>query len=160
MAATDPSSAIRVGSPDPSRWWETDNFADLIEAAQELRVEGDFAGLAAIYAQGYQRAIALANIPAQIAYLSNLGTARMVQLQYAGAIQSFLRASALAEQVHDWAGLGAIAINLSRIYQELGDAGAALSSLERAKAAVDRAQRAPLYKAQLLMRLRAVHADL
>jgi CHAT domain-containing protein len=160
MAATDPSSAIRVGSPDPSRWWETDNFADLIEAAQKLRAEGDFAGLAAIYATGYQRAIGLANIPAQIAYLSNLGTARMVQFQFAAAIETFLRASALAEQVQDWTDLGAIAVNLSGIYQEMGDAGAALGSLERAKAAIDRAQRAPPYKAQLLMRLRAVRADL
>jgi hypothetical protein len=32
MAATRPSSAIRAGSPDSSRWWETKNFAEFTEA--------------------------------------------------------------------------------------------------------------------------------
>jgi len=160
MAATGPSSAIRVGSPDASRWWETDSFADLVEAAQARRAEGDFAGLASIYALGYQRAIALGNAPAQVAYLSNLGSAYWSSLQYARALETYLKASALAERTKDWTASGAIAVNLSLIYELMGDAEAALGALDRAKAAVDRATGTPPYKAQLLMRLRAVRADL
>ncbi len=159
LAATDPSSAIRVGPLGPSRWWETDNFRDLIEAAQRRRAQGDFAGLASLYAAGYQRAIALENIPAQIAYLSNLGSAHSVQLEYAQALDAYLKASALAERTSDWPAVGALAVNLSLIYERIGDADSAVSSLERAKTAVGRIPGAPPFKAQLLMSLRAVLAD-
>ena len=94
--------------------------------------------------------------PAQIAYLTNLGTVRTLSRRYVPALEVYLEASALAEREGDWSALGAIAVNLAGIYQWMGDADAALSALERGKTAMDRLRTAPFYKAQLLMRLRSV----
>lgn len=160
MAATRPSSAIRAGSSDSSSWWETKEFARFTETAHTLREAGDFAGLESVYVAGYQRAKALGHIPAQINYLTNLGTARMFSVQYASALEAYLGANLLAEESGDWAASGAIAVNLSLIYQQVGDAESASSALERGKAAVDRLPAPPRYMAQLLMRLRSVRADL
>ncbi len=160
MAATRPSSAIRAGSPDSSRWWETKSFAGFTETAHVRRAAGDFAGLESVYMEGYQRATALGNQAAQISYLSNLGTARWLSPRYAPALEAYLEASSLAERAADWSELGGIAVNLSWVYQRLGDPDAALGALERGKAAMDRLQNPPSYKAQLLMRLRSIRADL
>jgi tetratricopeptide (TPR) repeat protein len=110
--------------------------------------------------QGYQRARALGNRPAQIAYLSNLGTARMLSRRYPRALEAYLEANALAERSGDWFAAGGIAVNLALIYQWMGDANAALSALEQGKTALDRLRTAPFYKAQLLMRLRSVRTAL
>ena len=160
MAATRPSSAIRAGSSDSSSWWETKEFARSTATAHKLREAGDFAGLESVYREGYQRAKALGHIPAQINYLTNLGTARMLSLQYASALEAYQAAHRLAEEAGDWSACGAIAVNLSLIYQRVGDAESALSALERGKSDVDRLPVAPRYRAQLLMRLRSVQADL
>jgi len=106
MAATRPSSAIRAGSSDSSSWWETKEFARFTETAHTLREAGDFPGLESVYVGGYQRAKALGNLPAQINYLTNLGTARMLSLQYASALEAYLAANQLAEQSGDWSGSG------------------------------------------------------
>ena len=160
MAATRPSSAIRVGSPDSSRWWETKDFAEFTEAARTRHLVGDFAGQESVYAEGYQRAKTLGNVPAQISYLSNLGTARMLSQRYASALEVYLEAMALAERAGDWFSLGAIAVNMAQLYRWMGDADAALGALERGKAAMDRLPAPPYYKAQLLMSLRSVRAEL
>ena len=160
MAATRPSSAIRTGSPDSSRWWETKDFAELTEAARTRRLAGDFAGLESVYAEGYQRAAALGNQAAQISYLSNLGTARWLSLRYAPALDAYLEASRLAERTGDWSAVGGIAVNLALVYRRMGDAEAALSALERGRMAMDRLQAPPFYTAQLLMSLRSIRADL
>ena len=160
MAATRPSSAIRAGSPDSSRWWETKDFVEFTEAARARHLVGDFAGQESVYAEGYQRAKTLGNVPAQISYLSNLGTARMLSRRYAPALEAYLEASRLAERAEDWSALGGLAVNLARLYQWTGDADAALSALERGKAAMDRLRTPPFYKAQLLISLRSVRAAL
>ncbi len=160
MAATRPSSAIRIGSPDSSPWWETKDFIEITKTARARHAAKDFAGLESVYTQGYQRATALGNRPAQISYLTNLGTAHMMSRHYAPALEAYLQASTLAEQARDWSALGGIAVNLAHIYQRMGDANAALSALERGKEAMDRLQVPPRYKAQLLMRLRRVRAVL
>ncbi len=164
-AATRPSSAIQAGLPNSSRWWETRNFADLTQTARARRAAGDFAGLESIYTEGYRRAQRLGNLEAQTGYLGNLGTARMLLLHYASALEAYLAAGALAERRGDWSALGGIAVNLSRVYLRMGDADAALSALERGMAALDHldrnGRRVPLpFKAQLLMSLRRVRAEL
>jgi len=160
MAATRPSSAIRAGSSDSSSWWETKEFARFTDTAHTLREAGDFARLESIYVEGYQRAKALGHTPAQINYLTNLGTARMFSLRYASALEAYLAADLLAEHSGDWSASGAIAVNLSLIYQQVGDSESALSALERGKVAVDRLPVPPRYMAQLLMRLRSIRTDL
>ena len=164
LALTGSSSAIRTGSPDSSHWWETKDFTDLTESARAYRAAADFAGLESVYAQGYQRARALANRPAQISYLSNLGTAHMLALRYGPALEAYREASALAEQAGDWSALGGIAVNLALIYQRVGDGNAALNALERGRTALDYMGRGqpvpPSYKPQLLMRLRSIQAAL
>jgi CHAT domain-containing protein len=160
MAATRPSSAIRAGSSDASQWWETKDFTEFTKAVHAHRTARDFAGLESVYMQGYQRARELGNSPAQISYLSNLGTARWLSLRYAPALEAYLDAAALAERAGDWSALGGIAVNLSLVYQRMGDANAALSALERGMTAVDRLRAAPSYKTQLLMSLRSVRATL
>ena len=160
MAATRPSSAIRAGSPDSSQWWETKDFAEFTKAVHARRTAGDFAGLESVYRRGYQRARELGNGPAQISYLSNLGTARWLSRRYAPALEAYMQAAELAERAGDWSALGGIAVNLSLVYQRMGDANAALSALERGMTAVDRLRTPPSYKAQLLMSLRSVRAAL
>ena len=84
----------------------------------------------------------------------------MLLLHYAPALEAYLEASALAERTGDWSAMGGIAANLALLYQWMGDANSALSALERGKAALDRLRTPPFYKAQLLMRLRSVRAEL
>jgi len=160
MAATRPSSAIRVGSPDSNQWWDTKDFAEFTKNARARRAVEDFAALESVYTEGYQRAQKLGNLAAQISYLSNLGTARMLALRFAPALQAYLDARALAERAGDWSASGGVAVNLALLYQWMGDADSALSALERGKTALDRLQTAPFYKAQLLMSLRSVRAEL
>jgi len=160
MAATRTSSAIRVGSPDSSQWWDTKDFAGFTKNARARRALEDFAGLESVYTQGYQRAQTLGNLAAQISYLSNLGTARMLELRFAPALEAYLAARALAERSGDWSASGGVAVNLALLYQWMGDADSALSALERGKTALDRLRTPPFYKAQLLMSLRSVRAEL
>ena len=160
MAATRPSSAIRAGSLDSGQWWETKDFADFTKTARVRRAAEDLAGLESVYTQGYERAKALGNLAAQISYLSNLGTARMLAVRYAPALEAYLEASALAERVGDWSAFGGVAVNLALLYQWMGDPNGALSALEAGKAAMDRLRVPPPYKAQLLMSLRSVRAEL
>lgn len=160
MVATRPSSAIRIGSPDSSPWWETKDFVEITKTVHARRAAADFAGLDSVYTQGYRRAKALGNRAAQISYLTNLGTARMLSLRYPPALEAYLAASALAEQADDWSALGGIAVNLALIYQRMGDAEAALAALERGKTAMDRLLTPPPYKARILMRIRSVRATL
>ena len=89
----------------------------------------------------------------------------MLLLHYAPALEAYQEASALAERTGDWSALGGIAVNLALLYQWMGDANAALGALERGKSALDRMdhdrrQVPPPYKAQLLMSLRSVRAEL
>jgi len=160
MAATRPSSAIRVGSLDSSQWWDTKDFAEFTKNARARRAMEDFAGLESVYTQGFERAKTLGNLAAQISYLSNLGTARMLALRFAPALEAYLEARALAERSGDWSASGGVAVNLALLYQWMGDADSALSALERGKTALDRLRSPPFYKAQLLMSLRSVRAEL
>ena len=166
MVATRSSSAIRAGSPDSSRWWETKDFIELIRTAQERRAARDFAGLESVYVEGCRRAEVLGNAHARISYLNNLATVRMISMKFPAALEAYLQASKLAEETGDSVAMGGIAINLAVIYQRVGDTEAALSALERGKAAVDRIDQMdggrtlPPYMPQLLMRLRSVRAAL
>jgi len=65
MAATRPSSAIRAGSLDSSRWWETKNFEGSTETAHGRRAAGNFAGLKSGCIEAYKRATAPRNQAAQ-----------------------------------------------------------------------------------------------
>lgn len=96
MAATRPSSAIRAGSPDSSRWWETKDFAELTKTAHARRAMGDFAGLETVYTEGRRRAQELGNLAPRINYLSNLGSSPMLLLRYAPV--SLMTAANLAVQ--------------------------------------------------------------
>ena len=163
--ATRPSSAIQAGSPNSSRWWETTDFSDFTETARVRRASGDFAGLESVFAAAYQHARTLGNLEAETAYLGNLGTTRMLLLHYAPALEAYLAAAAMAEQREDWSALGGIAINLSSLYLRMGDANAAVSALERGLAGSDHSGRdrrdAPRpYRAQLIMSLRNIRAEL
>jgi tetratricopeptide (TPR) repeat protein len=160
MAATRPSSAMRAGSPDSSQWWDTKDFAEFTKNAHARRAMEDFAGLESVYTQGYEHAKTLGNLAAQISYLSNLGTAHMLALRFAPALEAYLQARALAERSGDWSASGGVAVNLALLYQWMGDADSALSALERGKTALDRLRTSPFYKAQLLMSLRSARAEL
>ena len=165
MAVTRPSSAIRNGSPDSSPWWDTPEYREFTAAARIHRADQNFAALESVYQAGYNRARALGNTTAEISYLSNLGTTRMLQARYAPAVSAYLEASDLAEGTGDWSSEGGIAVNLASIYQRIGDIKAALTALERGMSAIDRMDRTgriptPPYEPQLLMRLRSVRDSL
>ncbi|HEY2844645.1 MAG TPA: CHAT domain-containing tetratricopeptide repeat protein [Bryobacteraceae bacterium] len=145
---------------DSGSWWETPQFAPFTEKARQLRANSDFIGLESVYEEGYERAEALGNQPAEISYLTNLGTARMFALHYAPALEAYLAANTLAEKSGDWTAIGGIAVNLAVLYQQTGDAKSALTALERGKAAVDRLRTPPVYMGQLLMRLRSLQIGL
>jgi len=132
MAGTHPSGSIRFGSSLSARWWEAKDAARTLEAARRYRARGDFAAAEQVYQRAYEQAARQRNYAAAISYLSGAASCRLALFHYRGALETYLNAKRLAASVNDRLDQAAVAINLSSLYQDIGDRDAALREAQEA----------------------------
>src|SRR5258708_33767744 len=89
--------AVRSGSPDSKAWWEAGVFSLIHQKAAEYRKKSDLAGWESVYQAGYDEARREGIVPAQISYLSALGSIRMRRFHYSEALASYLKGQKLPE---------------------------------------------------------------
>jgi CHAT domain-containing protein/tetratricopeptide (TPR) repeat protein len=102
-----------------------------------------------IYENGYQEARRRRSLRSAVRFLNNLGSAYYQLFRYRDAIQTYLKARDLARLHGDRETLGALSVNLSSLYFDMGETDAALESAEEGlKLPNDATAR---FKAQLLL---------
>jgi tetratricopeptide (TPR) repeat protein len=102
-----------------------------------------------IYENGYLEARRRGALRSAVRFLNNLGSAYYQLFRYRDAIQSYLKARDLARLQADRETLGALSVNLSSLYFDMGDIDAALESAEEGLKLPDEAT--ARFKASLLL---------
>lgn len=113
---------------------------------------GRFEQARADYEAGYRAALTGGQTAAAIRFKVNVGSCRFAASEYQEAVVEFLEARRLAREAGDRVGLGAISINLSGIYLQLGDAASASWAAEEGLRDIERISKLP-YRAKLLVQL-------
>ncbi len=142
------------------KWWDAKDFRNIPERAAQCRAASDLAWLESVCRAGIDLAQRLGNQKTQIGDLTTIGNSRLQQFHYGPAIEAYLAAGNLAEQAEDWEDFGAISLNLSSVYQQVGDVPSALSAAERGRAAIQNLPGQPFFMAQLLLQLGRLHQDI
>ena len=81
------------------------------------------------YERGYQEAKRKGNLGSAVRFLNNLGGAQYLMFNYREAIRAYLEARDLAYSQGDRETLGALNVNLSSLYFEMGDTDAAMEAV-------------------------------
>ena len=92
---------------------------------------GDYLKAVETYESGYQEAIRRRELRSALRFLNNLGSANYQLLRFRDAIRAYLQARELAITQGDQETLGAIYLNLSSLYDQMGEIDAATESAER-----------------------------
>jgi CHAT domain-containing protein len=104
---------------------------DLRRQANSLLRAGQYAQAIRIYEKGYAEAKRRGSLRSAVRFLNNLGSAYYQVFRYRDAIQTYLKARDLASLQGDQETLGALSVNLSSLYFDMGDIDAALESAEQ-----------------------------
>ena len=103
----------------------------------ELRLQGNallrasqYPRAISIYENGYAEAKRRGSLGSAVRFLNNLGVAYYQLFRFRDAIQTYLKARDLARLQGDRETLGALSVNLSSLYFDMGDIDAALESAE------------------------------
>src|SRR5690349_2202656 len=112
-------------SPSNSRTRRNDDEAPELH---ELRLQGNALLRASqypkainIYENGYTEAKRRGSLGSAVRFLNNLGVAYYQLFRYRDAIQTYLKARDLARLQGDQETLGALSVNLSSLYIDMGD---------------------------------------
>jgi CHAT domain-containing protein len=123
------SPGVPSRSPGSSEWW--DRASKHIQTqALSFRRAGDYASAEKLYQQGYEGAVQRHDPIGAIKYLMSVGGCQIGEFRYRAALETLLRARSLAASVGDKADLGGIAVNLSSVYTQMWDYGAALQAAQ------------------------------
>ena len=115
---------IRAADDEPSELLELRHQGNaLLRASQYPRA-------ISVYENGYREAERRGRLRSAVRFLNNLGSAYYQLFRYRDAIQAYLRARDLARLQGDLEMLGALNVNLSSLYFDMGDIDAALESAE------------------------------
>jgi CHAT domain len=144
-----PSAPGQASSPD-SGWWGAKESVRLRHSAGQRVAAGEFSAAADLYAKAARLAIAHGDRIAAARYLTGVAGARMARYEYRAALGTYLEARTLARATHDRQDLGAIAFNLSTLYQQVWDFDSAQRALDESLAALQEIPNA-YYKPQLLL---------
>jgi tetratricopeptide (TPR) repeat protein len=110
---------------------EPRELTDLLHRANDLYRAGKYLAAIPIYQNGYAEAKRRGNLRSAVRFLNNLGSAHNQMFRYRDAIQAYLEARDLALAQRDRESLGALSVNLSSLYFQLGDIDAALESAKQ-----------------------------
>lgn len=157
MAGSRRSDAVWSGSSSSNAWWEAEEFSSIAGTAARLRAARDLLGLEKLYQDSYKLAVERRILPAQITYLTALGNTYLLAFRYGDALQSYVRARTLARTAQDWSNAGLIALNLTALYQQIGDLPSALRAAEEGKSDAARSG-AAYYRAELLLQLARLYS--
>jgi CHAT domain-containing protein len=159
MAGSRSATAVRTGLPDSSPLWDQDP-RKIQKNALRYREAGDFVAAEILYWEGYHEAVRLSDKLAAVRYLISAGGCKLLAYQYRGALATYLQARDLATAIGDRADLGAIAVNLSSVYLQVWDLGAALRAAEDGLAQARAAGGHAYFNAPLLLELGRLHTVL
>ena len=156
-AGSRPSAGVRNGSPESDPWWGTKDARDIRQAFERARVAGDFSSAEKTAAKAVDLALrSRARLPA-VRYLINLGGARLALFRYRSALEAFLQARALAEEIGDRLDKAGVEVNLSTLFLEMSDVESARQYAERAQED-SRGLSHPYFEPHLLLQLGKVYA--
>ncbi len=110
---------------------EPPELSDLRHQGNDLYRTGKYLPAIRIYQNGYAEAKRRGNLRSAVRFLNNLGSAHNQMFRYRDAIQAYLEARDLALAQRDSETLGALSVNLSSLYFQLGDIDAALESAQQ-----------------------------
>lgn len=117
---------------------------------------GKYVASIRVYESGLQEATRRGNLRSALRFLNNLGSAQYRVFRYRDAINAYLKARDLALAVGDRPTLGALYVNLSSLYLQMGNLEAALDYSRQALQVPDAA--VSKYKPQLLIQSAQIKA--
>jgi len=125
--------------------------------ASALYASGDYLEAAAVYNKGRQEALARGDRALALRFLNNAGGCWFALSLYRKAMDAFLEARELALALKDHEMLGALSLNISSLYLEMGEVAGAAEAAREGLAALRKLPQ-PKYKVQLLMQVARVKA--
>jgi CHAT domain-containing protein/tetratricopeptide (TPR) repeat protein len=149
--------AIPTGSPPSSKWWGSQATKDIRNTAMHLRERGDFAAVESLYQDAAAEAQRRRDPLAEMRFRMGVGVARLLRFDYRGALDAYLAAKRLGEKHGYREDLGAIAFNLSSLYQQVWDAESAARSAEEGYRAIAGLP-GVYYRAELLLQIGKLRA--
>jgi CHAT domain-containing protein len=149
MMALRQPAAIHAGSRRAS---DTRTAKETATSIRQARLKGDWEAVEGLCEAALNGPDARADPGLRIQYLSCVGGARMLRLDYRGAMQAYLEAKQASQSLGDREKLGAALFNLSSLYQQVWDNGSALRAAEEGLAATQGLQ-GVYYRPQLLLQL-------
>ena len=107
---------------------EPAELRNLLRQANALYRAGCYLAAIGVYEQGYAEAKRLGNSGSAVRFLNNLGSAHYQVFHYRDAIRVYLKARDIARSRGDLEMQGALDLNLSSLYTQMGETGAAWES--------------------------------
>ena len=136
----------------PARELESAAVRNIKDRANEAYRLGEFKAAASEYRQGYSLALAEGRRSVALSCLSNAAGAQLAGYDYPGALQSFVNARKLAQQVDNASVQAVIWLNLSSLYLILLNYSAAEQAALRASEIADKLPKFA-YRAEILAQL-------
>jgi CHAT domain-containing protein len=129
--------AVQSGSRGSShtriavRCEEPADLRDLLHRGNAAFRSGEYLRAIQIYEDGYAAAIRRGVPQSAARFLNNLGSVHFQLFQYRNAIDAYLKARDLARSQGDREALGALCVNLSSLYAQMGDLDAASETVDQ-----------------------------
>ncbi len=159
MLGLRPSAGIRTGSPDPGRWWGTQQSKDIRDKALGLFNAGNFGAAEPAYQSAFEQANRAHDKVSAARMLMGVAGARFGAFHYAAAFDAYLQAQRRALASGDLVDAAAIETNLSSLYLQVWDFASSLQAAEKARAMCAFLTR-PYFEAPLLLQLGRLHGIL
>ncbi len=146
-----PPSVGRPSAPNPPE------IKSLSAKANALYAAGDYIEAAAINRKGYEEALARGDRALALRFLNNAGGCWFALSSYRKAMGAFLEARELAAALGDQEMAGALSLNISSLYLQIGEVAGAAEAAREGLAALRKLPK-PKYRVQLLMQVARVKA--
>jgi len=159
MAGSRAGTAIKTGASSPRSPWGPDELRALNLQAFQAAQRGDYVSSGRLYQTGYSLALRVRNDWAALRFLLGIAGSQLGRFEYTAALDTYLSAVPLSEQLRDSKSLALIRYNLSVLYLEIWD-------IESAKRQAEECQRilislpAADFMAELPLQLGRVYARL
>ncbi len=129
----------------------------LAARATALYASGDYIEAAATNRQAYEKSIARGDRSLALRFLNNTGGCWFALASYRKAMSAFLEARELASALGDREMAGALCLNISSLYLQMGEVAGAAEAAREGLAAL-RTLPKPRYRAQLLTQIARIKA--
>jgi len=121
----------------------------LSERAKSLVQSGEYIQAAEVNRKGYAEAMARGFPGAALRFLNDVGNCWFALSRYQRAMDAYLEARKLAEQIGDWEIAGALSMNVSSLYLQAGEVSGAAEAAREGLSALEKLPSSK-YRTQLL----------